>query len=196
MKCERHLRCKKVFCSGILLLSSACTPDFFVDRGHIDVVRGVPFNIMPPHLFIKKAFKLRADNLTPAQLEKISDAMPFIASLTSALLSASPKKLADPSLWPLLRNIRNIQALDDSTPMHVKAIQHWQVTERTIEFTIDYVFTKPSQNTVVFRDNYRMAQTQNAWVFSGHPRPKPEGELQCVKGPLAWMACDVPLPRR
>ena len=67
-----------------LLFLSGCAAEFFVDKGHVDEVSGISFKIKPPYLNEKKAFNLRAENLSPWQLQQISDAMPFIAAFTNA----------------------------------------------------------------------------------------------------------------
>ncbi len=66
-----------------LLFSSGYAAEYFVDKGHVDGVSGISFEIKPPYLNEKKAFNLRAKNLSPWQLQQISDAMPFIAAFTN-----------------------------------------------------------------------------------------------------------------
>jgi len=49
-------------------LSSVWASAFFVDKGHTETIDGIAFELVPPHLFIKKAFNLQAQNLTPAHI--------------------------------------------------------------------------------------------------------------------------------
>ena len=53
------------------LFFSGCATDFFVDKGHVDGVSGISFEIKPPYLNEKKAFNLCAENLSPWQLQQI-----------------------------------------------------------------------------------------------------------------------------
>jgi len=54
-----------------LLFSSGCATEYFVDKGHVDGVGGISFDIKPPYLNEKKAFNLRVENLSPWQLQQI-----------------------------------------------------------------------------------------------------------------------------
>ncbi len=175
----------------LALFLSGCASEFFVDEGHVDVVAGVAFKILPPHLFVKKAFKLRDENLDGAQLQTLRDAMPAIAAFTQQLLSTASASHMQASAEPEVRSIRRIQNLDVQTPLYVRTLKNWQVTEADIQFTTDYFYTQQGQPTVNFRDNYRFAKTRHGWQFAGHPSAIPDGVLACHKANSGWMQCDA-----
>ena len=188
----------KLFGSLVLvfgwLFFSGCATDFFVDKGHVDGVSGISFEIKPPYLNEKKAFNLRAENLSPWQLQQISDAMPFIAAFTNAQLGngVSPALLRASEIK--VRSIRNIQNLNSDTFLAVKTIQNWQITAQHIQFNIDYFYTGQDGHFVFFRDNYIFKTNKQKWVFEKHAKTEPEGVLVCEKSPQGWRVC-VPLHR-
>ncbi len=178
--------------------SSAMAASFFVDKGHTDVVEGIAFEIVPPHLFIKKAFKLRDENLTPAQLLLIREAMPAIASMTQKILMRPPNRPAQaPENSEVLkvlqpRSIYQMQHIEGPTQLFIQTLKNWQVTDTSIQFSSDYFYTQAGAHTVNFRDTYMFTKTTGSWQFLKHPKRIPEGVLQCVKSASGWMRCDVP----
>jgi len=188
----------KLFGSLVLvfgwLFFSGCATDFFVDKGHVDGVSGISFEIKPPYLNEKKAFNLRAENLSPWQLQQISDAMPFIAAFTNAQLGNGVSPALLPASETKVRSIRNIQNLNSDTFLAVKTIQNWQITARQIQFNIDYFYTGQDGHFVFFRDNYIFKSNKQKWVFEKHAKTEPEGVLVCEKSPQGWRVC-VPLHR-
>lgn len=191
-------RYRKLFGSLLLgvgwLFSSGCATEFFVDKGLVDAVSGISFEIKPPYLNEKKAFNLRAENLSPWQLQQISEAMPFIAAFTYAQLGNG----VSPALLPVsetkVRSIRHIQNLNSDTFLAVKTIQNWQITAEQIQFNIDYFYTGQDGHFVFFRDNYIFKTNQQKWVFEKHAKTEPEGVLACEKSPQGWRVCE-PLNR-
>ena len=176
------------------LFSSGCATDFFVDKGHVDGVSGISFEIKPPYLNEKKAFNLRAENLSPWQLQQISDAMPFIAAFTNAQLGNGVSPALLPASETKVRSIRNIQNLNSDTFLAVKTIQNWQITAQQIQFNIDYFYTGQDGHFVFFRDNYIFKTNQQKWVFEKHAKTEPEGVLVCEKSLQGWRVC-VPINR-
>jgi hypothetical protein len=176
------------------LFSSGCATDFFVDKGHVDGVSGISFEIKPPYLNEKKAFNLRAENLSPWQLQQISDAMPFIAAFTHAQLGNGVSRALLPVSETKVRSIRNIQNLNSDTFLAVKTIQNWQITAQQIQFNIDYFYTGQDGHFVFFRDNYIFKINQQKWGFETHAKTEPEGVLVCEKSPQGWRVCE-PLNR-
>jgi hypothetical protein len=195
---NRLHRYRKLFGSLVLgvgwLFSSGCATEFFVDKGLVDAVSGISFEIKPPYLNEKKAFNLRAENLSPWQLQQISEAMPFIAAFTYAQLGNG----VSPALLPVsetkVRSIRHIQNLNSDTFLAVKTIQNWQITPQQIQFNIDYFYTGQDGHFVFFRDNYIFKTNQQKWVFEKHAKTEPEGVLACEKSPQGWRVCE-PLNR-
>ena len=199
---EQQVNClhryRKLFGSLVLgvgwLFSSGCATEFFVDKGLVDAVSGISFEIKPPYLNEKKAFNLRAENLSPWQLQQISEAMPFIAAFTYAQLGNG----VSPALLPVsetkVRSIRHIQNLNSDTFLAVKTIQNWQITARQIQFNIDYFYTGQDGHFVFFRDNYIFKSNKQKWVFEKHAKTEPEGVLVCEKSPQGWRVCE-PLHR-
>ena len=180
--------------------SSAMAASFFVDKGHTDVVEGIAFEIVSPHLFIKKAFKLRDENLTPAQLLLIREAMPAIASMTQQILMRPPNRPAQaPENSEVLevlqpRSIYQMQHIEGPTQLFIQTLKNWQVTDTSIQFSSDYFYTQAGAHTVNFRDTYMFTKTTGSWQFLKHPKRMPEGVLQCVKSASGWMRCDVRVP--
>ena len=199
---EQQVNClhryRKLFGSLVLgvgwLFSSGCATEFFVDKGLVDGVSGISFEIKPPYLNEKKAFNLRAENLSPWQLQQISDAMPFIAAFTNAQLGNGPSPALLPTSETKVRSIRNIQNLNSDTFLAVKTIQNWQITAQQIQFNIDYFYTGQDGHFVFFRDNYIFKTNQQKWVFEKHAKTEPEGVLACEKSPQGWRVCE-PLNR-
>ena len=199
---EQQVNClhryRKLFGSLVLgvgwLFSSGCATEFFVDKGLVDAVSGISFEIKPPYLNEKKAFNLRAENLSPWQLQQISEAMPFIAAFTYAQLGNG----VSPALLPVsetkVRSIRHIQNLNSDTFLAVKTIQNWQITAQQIQFNIDYFYTGQDGHFVFFRDNYIFKTNQQKWVFEKHAKTEPEGVLACEKSTQGWRVCE-PLHR-
>ena len=183
----------KLFGSLVLgfgwLFSSGCATDFFVDKGHVDGVSGISFEIKPPYLNEKKAFNLRAENLSPWQLQQISDAMPFIAAFTNAQLGNGPSPALLPTSETKVRSIRHIQNLNSDTFLAVKTIQNWQITAQQIQFNIDYFYTGQDGHFVFYRDNYIFKSNKQKWVFEKHAKTEPEGVLVCEKSPQGWRVC-------
>ena len=171
------------------LFSSGCATDFFVDKGHVDEVSGISFEIKPPYLNEKKAFNLRAENLSPWQLQQISDAMPFIAAFTNAQLGNAVSSALLPTSETKVRSIRNIQNLNSDTFLAVKTIQNWQITAQQIQFNIDYFYTGQDGHFVFYRDNYIFKSNKQKWVFEKHAKTEPEGVLVCEKSPQGWRVC-------
>ena len=175
-------------------LTSVWAGAFFVDKGQTDVVEGVAFELVPPYLFIKKAFKLRGENLTPAQLRIIQEAMPAIAGMTHQILTRTnnrqtqAREQEQEKVKP--RNIYQIQNIEGPTQLYIQTLKNWQVTETSIQFSSDYFYT-PSRGTKVnFRDTYVFTKSHNVWQFSKHPRSAPDGVLKCTKTAEGWMRCD------
>ena len=183
----------KLFGSLVLgfgwLFSSGCATDFFVDKGHVDGVSGISFEIKPPYLNEKKAFNLRAENLSPWQLQQISDAMPFIAAFTNAQLGNGVSNALLPTAETKVRSIRHIQNLNSDTFLAVKTIQNWQITAQQIQFNIDYFYTGQDGHFVFYRDNYIFKINKQKWVFEKHAKTEPEGVLVCEKSPQGWRVC-------
>ena len=177
-----------------LLFSSGCSTEYFVDKGHVDGVGGISFEIKPPYLNEKKAFNLRGENLSPWQLQQISDAMPFIAAFTNAQLGNAISPALLPASETKARNIRHIQNLNSDTFLAVKTIQNWQITAQQIQFNIDYFYTGQDGHFVYFRDNYVFKTNKQQWVFEKHAKTEPEGVLVCEKSPQGWRVC-VPINR-
>jgi len=199
---EQQVNClhryRKLFGSLVLvdrwLFSSGVATEFFVGKGLVHAVSGISFEIKPPYLNEKKAFNLRAENLSPWQLQQISEAMPFIAAFTYAQLGNG----VSPALLPVsetkVRSIRHIQNLNSDTFLAVKTIQNWQITAQQIQFNIDYFYTGQDGHFVFFRDNYIFKTNQQKWVFEKHAKTEPEGVLACEKSPQGWRVCE-PLNR-
>jgi hypothetical protein len=178
------------FWAGMLCMPG-CHSAFFVDKGHIDVVNGVAFQIQPPLLFIKKAFHLRDQALSAAQLAQLSEAMPQIAAITDQVLGHARLRSHPEVSAKFLRSVRDILKLNEATPLYVKAIQNWQIQEATIEWTTDYFWTSEQGHYETFRDNYAIQRSADGWRFSGHPRISPEGRLTCTKEPSGRVQCGV-----
>jgi hypothetical protein len=199
---EQQVNClhryRKLFGSLVLgvgwLFSSGCATEFFVDKGLVDAVSGISFEIKPPYLNEKKAFNLRAEILSPWQLQQISDAMPFIAAFTHAQLGNGVSRALLPVSETKVRSIRNIQNLNSDTFLAVKTIQNWQITAQQIQFNIDYFYTGQDGHFVFFRDNYIFKINQQKWGFEKHAKTEPEGVLVCEKSPQGWRVCE-PLNR-
>ena len=175
-----------------LLFSSGCSTEYFVDKGHVDWVGGISFDIKPPYLNEKKAFNLRGENLSPWQLQQISEAMPFIAAFTNAQLGNGIAPSLLPASETKLRSIREIQNLNIDTFLAVKTIQNWQITAHQIQFNIDYFYTGRDGYFVYYRDNYIFKTRNRMWAFEKHAKTEPEGVLVCKKSPNQWRLC-VPL---
>ena len=194
---EQQVNClhryRKLFGSLVLgvgwLFSSGCAIEFFVDKGLVDAVSGISFEIKPPYLNEKKAFNLRAENLSPWQLQQISDAMPFIAAFTNAQLGNGISPALLPASEIKVRSIRDIQNLNSDTFLAVKTIQNWQITAQQIQFNIDYFYTGQDGHFVYFRDNYVFKTNKQKWVFEKHAKTEPEGVLACEKSPQGWRVC-------
>ena len=199
---EQQVNClhryRKLFGSLVLgfgwLFSSGYAAEYFVDKGHVDGVSGISFEIKPPYLNEKKAFNLRAENLSPWQLQQISDAMPFIAAFTNAQLGNGVSPALLPTSETKVRSIRNIQNLNSDTFLTVKTIQNWQITAQHIQFNIDYFYTGQDGHFVFYRDNYIFKSNKQKWVFEKHAKTEPEGVLVCEKSPQGWRVCE-PLNR-
>ena len=177
-----------------LLFSSGCATEYFVDKGHVDGVGGISFEIKPPYLNEKKAFNLRVENLSPWQLQQISDAMPFIAAFTNAQLGNGISTALLPASEIKVRSIRDIENLNSDTFLAVKTIQNWQITAQQIQFNIDYFYTGQDGHFVYYRDNYVFKLKNQKWVFEKHAKTEPEGVLACEKSPHGWRVC-MPLNR-
>ena len=177
-----------------LLFSSGCATEYFVDKGHVDGVGGISFEIKPPYLNEKKAFNLRVENLSPWQLQQISDAMPFIAAFTNAQLGNGISTALLPASEIKVRSIRVIENLNSDTFLAVKTIQNWQITAQQIQFNIDYFYTGQDGHFVYYRDNYVFKLKNQKWVFEKHAKTEPEGVLACEKSPHGWRVC-MPLNR-
>jgi hypothetical protein len=171
-------------------LTSVWAGAFFVDKGHTEVVEGVAFELVPPYLFIKKAFKLRGENLTPAQLRIIQEAMPAIAGMTHQILTRTNNRQTEAQEQVQPRNIYQIQDLEGPTQLYIQTLKNWQVTETSIQFSSDYFYTPSRGLKVNFRDTYVFIKSDNAWQFSKHPRSAPEGVLKCTKTAEGWIRCD------
>ena len=185
-------------------MSAVKAASSFVDKGHTDVVDGVAFEIVPPQLFIKKAFKLRGENLSPAQLRLIREAMPEIADMTQLLLR---QPISQQAQWqstpqrtqqrvaenkPQPRSIYQALNIVSPTQLYVQTLKNWQVTETAIQFSIDYFYSPTRGGVVNFRDSYVFAQSPIGWHFSMHPSSTPDGILDCKKTPDGWMRCELP----
>ena len=171
-------------------LSSVWASAFFVDKGHTETIDGIAFEIVPPHLFIKKAFKLQGENLTPAQLRTIREAMPAIASMTHQVLTRPNIQPAEVEGQARPRNIYQIQNMESSTQLYIQTLKNWQVTETSIQFSSDYFYRPGQGHTVNFRDTYVFTKSQNSWQFLRHPQSEPDGVLKCNKTTEGWMRCD------
>lgn len=173
-------------------LTSVWAGAFFVDKGQTDVVEGVAFELVPPYLFIKKAFKLRGENLTPAQLRIIQEAMPEIASMTHQILTRTNNRQTEAQVHEQVkpRNIYQIQNIEGPTQLYIQTLKNWQVTETSIQFSSDYFYTPSRGLKVNFRDTYVFTKSHNVWQFSKHPRSAPDGVLKCTKTAEGWMRCD------
>ena len=195
---NRLHKCPKLFgtlaLGFCLFFSSGCSTEYFVDKGHVDWVSGISFDIKPPYLNEKKAFNLRVENLSPWQLQQISDAMPFIAAFTNAQLGNAISPALLPASETKVRNIRHIQNLNSDTFLAVKTIQNWQITAQHIQFNIDYFYTGQDGHFVYYRDNYVFETNKQKWVFEKHAKTEPEGVLVCEKSPQGWRVC-VPINR-
>lgn len=177
-----------------LLCTAGCKSEFFIDQGQLENIQGVAFVIKSPHLFIKKAFKLRDASLSPAQLIQISDAMPAIAAFTNAMLR-DPNDVDAQFVLPMdVRALRPLMYQPPQTTLFVKTIQNWKVGPGTIEFTTDYFYSNAQGEFVNFRDNYAFALTPAGWLFSNHPRPQAEGLLSCTSSAKGWRVCDTAKP--
>ena len=177
-----------------LLFSAGCSTEYFVDKGQVDGVGGISFEIKPPYLNEKKAFNLRGENLSPWQLQQISDAMPFIAAFTNAQLGNGISTALLPASEIKVRSIRDIENLNSDTFLAVKTIQNWQITAQQIQFNIDYFYTGQDGHFVYYRDNYVFKLKNQKWVFEKHAKTEPEGVLACEKSPHGWRVC-MPLNR-
>jgi len=164
-----------------LLFCAGCSADFFVDKGHIDAIRGVEFSIKAPYLYEKKAFNLRTENLSAWQLQQIADAMPMIAAFTNSMLANDTRALAHAKRDGKVRSVRQLLHIDQKTFLAVKTLQNWQVTEGHIQFNIDYFYTGSNGQFVYFRDNYVFQKLQQQWVFERHAQAQAEGLLRCEK---------------
>lgn len=171
-------------------LTSVWAGAFFVDKGQTDVVEGVAFELVPPYLFIKKAFKLRGENLTPAQLRIIQEAMPAIAGMTHQILTRTNNRQTEEQEQVKPRNIYQIQNIEGPTQLYIQTLKNWQVTETSIQFSSDYFYTPSRGPKVNFRDTYVFTKSHNVWQFSKHPRSAPDGVLKCTKTAEGWMRCD------
>ena len=177
-----------------LLFSSGCSTEYFVDKGHVDGVGGISFEIKPPYMNEKKAFNVRGGNLSPAERQQISDAMPFIAAFTNAQLGNGSSPALLPASETKVRSIRDSQNLNSDTFLAVKTIQNWQITAQQIQFNIDYFYTGQDGQFVYYRDNYVFKLKNQKWMFEKHAKTEPEGVLVCEKSPHGWRVC-VPLNR-
>jgi hypothetical protein len=185
-------------------MASAKAMSFFVDKGHTDLVQGVAFEIVPPQLFIKKAFKLRDENLTPAQLLLIREAMPAIADMTQTLLrrpSNSQSPLQSQSYlaqhlmaeqMPQPRNVYQLQNIASPIQLYIQSLKNWQVTDTSIQFSSDYFYSSTRGHVVNFRDSYVFTKSAHGWHFLHHPNSTPDGILACKKTADAWMRCELP----
>ena len=195
---NRLHKCPKLFgtlaLGFCLFFSSGCSTEYFVDKGHVDWVSGISFDIKPPYLNEKKAFNLRVENLSPWQLQQISDAMPFIAAFTNAQLGNGISTALLPASEIKVRSIRDIENLNSDTFLAVKTIQNWQITAQQIQFNIDYFYTGQDGHFVYYRDNYVFKLKNQKWVFEKHAKTEPEGVLACEKSPHGWRVC-MPLNR-
>ena len=173
-------------------LTSVWAGAFFVDKGHTEVVEGVAFELVPPYLFIKKAFKLRGENLTPAQLRIIQEAMPAIAGMTHQILTRTNNRQTETQEQVQVkpRNIYQIQNIEGPTQLYIQTLKNWQVTETSIQFSSDYFYTPSRGLKVNFRDTYVFTKSHNVWQFSKHPRSAPDGVLKCTKTAEGLMRCD------
>ena len=174
-----------------LLCIPGCKSEFFVDKGQVESIQGVTFDIRPPHLFIKKAFNLRQEHLSPTQLIQLSEAMSAIAAFTYALLR-DPNESSNAMVVPKgVRAPRVLMNLPKRTPLFVNTLQNWKVNPGNIEFTTDYFYTNSNNEFVNFRDNYAFALTPAGWQFSEHPQPQAEGLLSCTHSANRWRICEV-----
>jgi hypothetical protein len=175
-----------------LLLSSGCSAEFFFDKGHADSIGDVVFEIKPPYLYEKKAFKLRGEALSPWQLQQMAEAMPAIAEFTHELLANGTRPHLTPPSNAKARSIRQLQHIEHSTFLAVKTLQNWQVNEGYIQFTTDYFYAGSDGQFVYFRDNYVFRKIRQQWRFEQHAHATPEGLLRCEKDRTVWRQC-VPL---
>jgi hypothetical protein len=180
---------ESLFCGVGLLFFSGCCTEYFVDKGHVDWVGGISFEIKPPYLNEKKAFNLRDQNLSPEALQQISEAMPFIAAFINAQLGNGISYAFVPASDFKVRSIRDIQNLNTDIFLAVKSIQNWQITAQHIQFNTDYFYTGPDGHFVYYRDNYIFSRSDRKWVFEKHAKSEPEGLLACEKGPSGWRVC-------
>ena len=179
-------------------LSSVWASAFFVDKGHTETIDGIAFEIVPPHLFIKKAFKLQGENLTPAQLRIIREAMPAIASMTHQVLTRPIIQPADRQVEVGVqregqaqpRNIYQIQNIESGAHLYIQTLKNWQVTETSIQFSSDYFYRPSRGEKVNFRDTYVFTKSENSWQFLRHPQSEPDGVLKCNKTTEGWIRCD------
>lgn len=175
-------------------ITSALANSFFIDKGHTDVVNGIAFEIVQPHLFIKKAFHLREQNLTPLQLRAIRDAMPAIASMTQNVLNRSSEVTMEGGPLPKPRSIYEMQNIESPTQLFILALKNWQVTETSIQFSSDYFYSPHRGPMMNFRDSYVFTKTAQGWRFLKHPHSTPDGLLVCKKSADAWMRCELAPP--
>lgn len=198
MKSAVTYRQKIGFAAAVFLMfthsiSLAMATSFFIDNGQTDVVDGISFEIVPPHLFIKKAFKLRDEHLTPAQLLIIREAMPAIASMTHQVLTRNMNTEAASQDLPQPRSLYQIQHMEGPAQLYIQTIKNWQVTETSIQFSSDYFYRQNRGQLVSFRDTYLFSKTKQAWQFLKHPHSKPDGVLLCAKSESGWMRCELPV---
>ena len=173
-----------------LLFSAGCSAEFLVDKGHIDAIKGVEFEIKAPYLYEKKAFNLRTENLSAWQLQQIADAMPMIAAFTNSVLANDTRPLALAKRNGKVRSVRLLLHIDQQTFLAVKTLQNWQVTEGQIQFTTDYFYTGSNGQFVYFRDNYVFQKHQQQWVFERHAHAQADGLLRCEKPQHGWRQCE------
>jgi hypothetical protein len=173
-------------------MAPAKAMSFFVDKGHTDVVEGVVFEIVPPQLFIKKAFKLRDENLSHAELRLIQEAMPAIAAMTQEILRRPSNLETDAPSVSKPRSIYKVQNIASPIQLYIQTLKNWQVTETSIQFSSDYFYSPTRGHVVNFRDSYVFTKAAQGWAFSNHPTPLPDGLLICKKTPDAWMRCELP----
>ena len=195
-----------LFCMFTQVSPSAMAASFFVDKGHTDVVEGISFEIVPPHIFIKKAFKLRGENLTPAQLLLIREAMPSIANMTHKVLMRPINKsipfaentgeTLETNLQealdgaPLPRSIYQLQHIESPAQLFIQTLKNWKVTESSIQFSSDFFYRSDRSSAICFRDTYLFTKTNGSWRFLQHPNSMPEGVLQCAQSAAGWKRFD------
>lgn len=173
-------------------MASAKAMSFFVDKGHTDVVQGVAFEIVPPQLFIKKAFKLRDENLSPAELRLIQEAMPAIANMTQEILRRPSNLETDTSSASKPRSIYKLQNIASPIQLYIQTLKNWQISETTIQFSSDYFYSPNRGQVLNFRDSYVFTKSAQGWAFSNHPNALPDGLLVCKKTSDARMRCELP----